>query len=392
MDEEIIFAITPTSGGVIKLENVICRELTIEKYWQILQGKGISLFAERRFGKSSIIRKMAENPTSDFVTIYKSVQGVKSIEDFVEVLFEKAQERELFNKNKLESVKSLWNNIADHLPEVLGVKLGKINQVWQKKLVILIKNIILSNPGKKLVFFLDEFSLMLNEMSTDDAAVLIGFLRDIVHDTFPDSLRFVYTGSISIDLILDKLKRADHNLGDPLNHTERERVLPFNKEQTSYFCQCLELGCQVELDDKLRNQIFKITDGIPYFIDKIFDRIRHQTPITRKSINDALDNAVNDPNDKTNLAYYYDRIADHYPNPEISYAALLQICNQGKMTEAEIVDHITAIIIDSQPRQIKDEIQRLWNDEYLSRKIIKKVRVYSFQFAIIKKWWEINKA
>ena len=391
MENKIAFPITPTSGGVIKLENVICRELIIERYWQILQIKGISLFAERRFGKSSIIRKMAKNPTSGFVTIYKSVQGVISIEDFVEVLFEKAQEEELFNKKKLAFIKNLWNNVADYLPEVLGVKLGKINHVWQKKLIVLIKNILLSNHDKKFVLFLDEFSLMLNEMSTNDAAILIGFLRDIVHDTFPDRLRFVYTGSISIDLILDKLKRAGHNLGDPLNHTERERVLPFDKEQTKYFCQCLELGCKVELDDKLRNQIFKITDGIPYFIDKIFDRIRHQTPITRKSINDALDSAVNDPNDNTNLAYYYDRISAHYPEPEISYAVLLHICNHGKLAEAEIEDHITAVI-DTQPRLIKDEIQRLWNDGYLKRNIIKKVRVYSFQFAIIKKWWETNKA
>lgn len=392
MDDKITFPITPTSGGVIKLKNVICREQTIERYWLILQGKGISLYAERRFGKSSIIRKMAENPIPGFVTIYKSVQGVKSIEDFVEVLFEKAQEKKLFNKKRLESVKGIWNNIADHLPEVLGVKLGKINHVWQKKLVILIKNILQSNPNEKLVLFLDEFSLMLNEMSTDDAAILIGFLRDIVHDTFPDRLRFVYTGSISIDLILDKLKRAGHNLGDPLNHTERERVSPFDKEQTSYFCQCLELGCKIELDDKLRNQIFKITDGIPYFIDKIFDRIRHQALITRKSINDALDAAVNDPDDKSNLAYYYDRISDHYPEPEISHAVLLQICNSGKLKEVEIVDHITAVVIDTQPRQIKDEIQRLWKDGYLTRKIIKKERIYSFQYAIIKKWWNTNKA
>ncbi|MFT6333550.1 MAG: hypothetical protein ACJATI_000277 [Halioglobus sp.] len=94
---------------------------------------------------------------------------------------------------------------------------------------------------------------MLDELSTDGAAVLVGFLRDIVHDQYPNKLRFIYTGSISIDLILDKLKRAGHNLGDPLNHTETERVQPFDKEQTVCFCKCLELGCVILLTVPIRN-------------------------------------------------------------------------------------------------------------------------------------------
>ena len=42
--------------------------------------------------------------------------------------------------------------------------------------------------------------------------------------------------------------------------------------------------------------------------------------------------------------------------------------------------------------EIQDEIARLWQDGYLTRIIEDKKRIYSFQYAIIKKWWEANKA
>lgn len=117
MIDKPIFSITPTSGGVIKLENVICRDAVINYYWQFLRIKGIPLFAERRFGKSSIIRKMANELMPEFVTIYKSVQGIKSIDDFVEVLYTKAKEEGLIDNKNTATLTKTWNTIADVVPE-----------------------------------------------------------------------------------------------------------------------------------------------------------------------------------------------------------------------------------------------------------------------------------
>lgn len=392
MNNKTEFSITPTSGGVISTKNVVCRELHIQRYWEILLTKGISLFAERRFGKSAILRKMKNETPEAFNSVYLSVQAINNSDEFVEDIYQSLKSNKLISLSNLTSIENVWNTFSEMVPEAFGAKFGKRNQVWKKKLNYLINNTLDSHQNKILVIFLDEYSLMLDAMDAADATELIGFLRDIVHENFPKRLRFVFAGSISIDLILDKIRKKGHNLGDPLNHTERTRVEPFDLIDTLFFCQCLELGCKITLNDELRRKIFDITGGIPYFIDKIFDRIRYQKEICAITIEIALENTINDPDDKTNLGYYYDRIQEHYPSPKISHSILKFLCFKEAISETDLINFIMNLYATHDEQEIQDEIARLWKDGYLSRIIEDKKRIYRFQYAIIKKWWEANKA
>ena len=53
-----IIPITPSTGGAVSPNNIIGRDNEVDLFWSILKKQGIALFAERRFGKSSILRKM----------------------------------------------------------------------------------------------------------------------------------------------------------------------------------------------------------------------------------------------------------------------------------------------------------------------------------------------
>ena len=387
-----IKSITPSSGGVLLPSNIVGRDEIIQYFWAILIVKGINLFAERRFGKSCVIRKMHHQTQTGFTSIYKSVQGVNTPEQFVDVLYDFAKEHSLFSDSIKGTIEKAWDTISARIPEAAGVKISTTHTIWQKKLLYLIKQILASNPKDILVIFLDEFSLMLDEMKTADAALVLGTLRDIVHDHFPTKLRFVYTGSIGIDLILDRIKKDGHNLGAPLNHLAKEKLPPFNHAQAIYFCKCLEKGCGISLAENVRVYIIQMSDGIPYFIDRIFDKIRYYSSIDKATIDAELNEILNDSSDSNNIEHFYDRIRGYYPDKELSHHILNIICQTDEaISEKDIADKVESIL--PRDRQtINEDLARLWRDGYLTRTTKNEERHFIFQFGIIKQWWKINKA
>jgi len=225
---------------------------------------------------------------------------------------------------------------------------------------------------------------MLDEMKSTDAALVLGILRDIVHDRFPKNLRFVYTGSIGIDLILDRIKNEGHNLGDPLNHLEKKKLPPFNKSQATYFCKCLEQGCRISLEDSLRDYVIKTTDAIPYFIDRIFSKIRYHSVIDKATIDKELNDIIDDSSDSNNIEHFYDRIREYYPDKNLSHSILNIICQLDEaLSENEIADKIQSQL-DKDRQIINDDLNRLWRDGYLDRTIKNGERYFSFQFQIMK--------
>lgn len=388
-----IISITPNSGGVLQPMNIVGRDELIQDFWELLKLRGINLFAERRFGKSCVIRKMDHQPQNGFISIYKSVQGVNTPEQFADILYEFAKEHGLFSDSIKGSMDKIWDKISARLPQAAGFKFSTTPTIWQNKLGYLIKQILASNPNHILVIFLDEFSLMLDEMDSADAALVLGTLRDMVHDHFPTKLRFVYTGSIGIDLILDRIRNDGHNLGAPLNHLEKKKLPPFDQAQAIYFCRCLEKGCGISLAENVRDYIISMSDAIPYFIDRIFDKIRyHQSSIDEATIDAELNEILNDSSDSNNIEHFYDRIRAYYPDKELSHHILNIICQADEpIPEKNIVDKIESILVRDR-QTINEDLNRLWRDGYLTRINKNGERHFIFQFRIIKQWWKINKA
>ncbi len=75
-----IIPITPSTGGAVAPKDIVGRDEEINLFWDVLEKQGIALFAERRFGKSSILRKMEAESKNGFITIYKPVEGISSPE------------------------------------------------------------------------------------------------------------------------------------------------------------------------------------------------------------------------------------------------------------------------------------------------------------------------
>lgn len=388
-----IIPITPSTGGLVAPNDIIGREIEISLFWEILKKQGIALFAERRFGKSSILRKMETDGHEEFITIYKPVEGISSPENVATVLLDRIKELDLIDEGAFKVLENLYNKTTQFVEEVKGIKLKKLEHTWQKQLYYLFKKLTEKHPDKKIVLMLDEFSIFLDKLSNDEAATVVGFFRNVTFEDGFKNIRFIYCGSIGIDLVLDKIKNDGHNIGDPLNHMKKHELKPFTNDKAKYFGDCLNQGCELNMPDELIVQICNRANNIPYFIDVIFDKLSKAKTTGQQAIDDAFKNVLDDTKGKESIKHFYDRIEDFYPNYKTSVYILnfVSKCNHP-VTETEITSNVLSNTTETDRIEINEEIERLKNDGYLLRTFMKDERVYDFKYSLLKLWWKRNKA
>ena len=388
-----IIPITPSTGGAVSINNVIGRDKEIKLFWSYLEKQGIALFAERRFGKSSILRKMENDGRKGFTCIYKPLEGITSPMNFAAALLDRVKELKLIDQGTFEKLENFYNKATEIVDEIKGIKLKKLEYTWQKQLFYLFKKLIEKHNNKVIVIMLDEFSIFLDELSKGEASSVIGFLRNITFEKEFKNIRLVYCGSIGIDLVLDKIKEDGHNIGDPLNHMKKYELETFTDDNALYFGKCLNLGCELNVSTVLIKQICKKANNIPYFIDIVFDKMSQEKKSNQKGVNNAFEELLDDTKGKESIKHFYDRIENFYPNDKLSIYILnfVSKCKEA-VSENEIANNVLSFTIETDRIEINVEIERLRNDGYLLRTIKNEERFYDFKHSLLKLWWKRNKA
>jgi len=390
----IPFPILPQRGGTVQPKNVVGRDNEIEDLWKFLAVTGFVLFAERRFGKSSLIRKMAAEGHSDFVVLYAQIQSIDSGNNLVDALNTEARLVKVLKGDTISKLQDLFGRIPISVTAIGSIGLEAKKQIWQQKLTSFIETVLAEYPDKIFVIFLDEFSLMLDKMEPAEAANIISFLRQLVASTFSTRLRFAFAGSIGIDLVLDKIEAAGHMLGSPLNQMEEYQLESFDEQRTFFFCKCLEMGVKKTLDDTLRSAIYRLTNGIPFFIDRIFshDQFEKAEKVSIELLEKIVMEVLTTNKNNEALDHFYDRIERYYKEKEMAYS-ILDLLSQSEgliMTELEIISKLN--IKDVNDRGVKEMLDKLRKDNYLKRSFKNDDRCFTFRYNLIRRWWKINKA
>ena len=396
-----IIPLTPSTGGILKPNQVIGRDAEVEQMINILKRQSINLSALRRSGKSSLLSKLnlKLDGLDQFKSIYLEVEGISNCDSFIEKLYLKFKADKIIKENAIKKIDKAFDNLLGRfssvgLPGGFSADLNKRRQLWEKQLDELLSAAIKNNPDKFIVISLDEFSIMLDKIEDrKEASELIGILRAVMHnEPFKSVVRFIYCGSIGIDLVLDKIKNAGNNIGQPLNHMYDFILNPLTNANALFLAKCFDKGCKTNLSEAEMTYICQLGENIPYYIDALFSLIRYQDSINKDTISEAYQTILENPNNKFEFKHFYERITLHYPNKEVSFSILnfLSKSNKAK-TEKAILNHLGS----EQPISRNDlinELDRLRTDDYLIRKIKKEERVYRFRYEILRKWWKINKS
>jgi hypothetical protein len=393
--------LTPSTGAVLNPDQVIGRDEDVKKIIDILEKQGVCLNAVRRFGKSSLLIKVKDvlNSRPGYRAIYLEVEGLSNCDSFISKLYNEFKKRKFINEKAAKKVDKAFNKLLDRFKKIglgslLEIELNERQQFWEKKLETLLTEAIKENPGKKLIICLDEFSILLDSIENKKEAIsLIGILRGLVHnEDFKEHIRFIYCGSIGIDLVVDELKKLDKNIGDPLNHMPPYDLKPLEPDDAFYLCKCFNLGCKIEVSDELILKVCDLCDNIPYYIDGLYSIFRYEPVIDNEVIDDAYKIMLNDSNGKFEFKHFYDRIKLYYPEKKVSLLILNALSkSKSWMSEVELYNIIN--VQNSFERELLiDEADRLKKDDYLERKEIENERYFRFKYRVLKGWWKVNKS
>ncbi|MEM9273912.1 MAG: ATP-binding protein [Cyanobacteria bacterium P01_F01_bin.143] len=373
-------------GGMIPPDQVIGRDQLISNLWSVLEQQSVTLSAERRMGKTTVIRKMAADGNADQLIIFRDVENVRSPVEFVELAWQDI-ENYLSNKGKARRVRDFLSSISG--VQFAGIKFPDIAKTHWKTLLTKAIEDLVENQDCQVVFLWDEIPFMLDNIDQEAAMEMLDTLRSL-RQTYPD-VRMVFTGSIGLHHIIKQLRQAGYS-GEPTNDMYPMDVPPLSLADATELTIRLIQGENIAtLNLQITaKEIAEAVGCIPFYIHHVVNRLKFidgaiDRDIVTKVINDSVVDALN----PWQMDHYRDRINNYYGEKQQVYALeILDILAiEPSLTFHELWNRLS---LNSQIRdkEMARTILRLLVKDYY---LIQEVKAYSFRYQLVGKYWELSR-
>lgn len=408
------YILIPTAG-TISDDKIVGREKEITQLKKILEGQSIVLDDIRRMGKTMLLKKFAylsvknNEPNK---AIYFIFQGTPNVNALTDVLL-----NELRGKGKHGWLKVQMNRCHELYKKFAGTKAEvKYNDVefsfalpafdgkWDSAFKSCIEDLADRQAEKEetLTLIFDELPIMLWEWITTgkaaDAMAFLDLLRTI-HYSMKDTnrVRFIFCGSIGMEVVLSKLKREFHYTGEPFNYTRTYHLPPMNKADADFLCECLYLS-DFHCDEETQRltyfgQIIEASNNLPYFINAIFAtlQIHFDSQLSSQTIKNSIRRVLTDTGSTFDVFKQLDeRLTTYYPNT----AKIMRNClNVLARAQSPLAEDDLKRQLPFEESETQSALETLWRDELLVRDFDENDnRHYQFKYNLIKQWWKLNKA
>ena len=380
-------------GGRLNTKDVVGRDNEIARYWRVLERQGLVISAERRIGKTHIVLKMRDECRSGFLPFYQDLEAVHSTAELIRSIYGTVH-HSLSTLPGLRAHIAKWSSL---LPGKIGsVDLPTGAGTWQVLLSRAFDDLIGIADDRLILMLWDEFPLMLHNLQRregDDAAIqVLDFLRAL-RLARADRLRFLFTGSIGLPLVLRSLRKAG-NTNDPVNDMLSLTVPPMAQEDTCDLAAALleETRADAAQIPELASRIAGEVGGFPYYIHHVVDQLDQlRRPPALEDVSSAVDTLVYDPHDPANLNYYVTRLSSYYADDERSLALVVldTMAGQASPTPVEeflnLCKHRDPSLADEQLREV---LTALAEDHYIEPTKCAGGAAYDFRWQLVKKWWQ----
>ena len=374
-------------GGRLQPEDVIGRDREIARYWQVLDRQGLVISAERRIGKTHILFKMEAECPDSYLAIYQDLEAIHSAGGLVRSIYAAA------DSGSFKAKVAKW---SDLLPSRIGsIHLPSADTAWQTFLPDAFDRLIELSGDKRILFLWDEFPLMLHNIQKNESAQtaiqLLDYLRTLRLDK-PDKLRFLFTGSVGLHLVLRTLRKSG-SANAPINDMMSDTVPPMAEEDTCLLAAELLKGTRAAKEDipEMAKQIAKRVGGFPYYVHHVVDQLDQlQGPPAFFDVSSAIEKLVHDSQDPANFNYYVTRLDTYYSSDDrarallvldtlaeqqspCSFSSLLNLCRHRDASLPE--------------EELRTALTMLSEDHYIEAQELNGETVHDFRWQLVKKWW-----
>jgi hypothetical protein len=391
-------------GGQLAPNDVVGRDREIEQLWAHLDKQSVVITAERRMGKTSVVKKMMAEQPERIYWVYQEIEGIQSPLKFAEAIIHEIRTYLSLG----ERTKGNWQKFRQAMSEAkfMGVNVPKATETdWQDRLISVMADLSAQlfqlSPDLLFVFFWDELPMAIDnirkECGNSAAMAVLDTLRSI-RQTHAN-LRMVYTGSVGLHHVVSTLKTNGY-LGTPTNDMYPFNLLPLAEIDALELARELSIGEGLVMNDRevVAQTLVTAVDCIPFYIHASIDRLKRKpSPITADTVLEMIQYSLSTAN-PWDIDHYQTRIKSYYGAErwrialqtldEIALAdsalTFKDICDRVKMQNLNLFDNK---LLDSKPfdtEMLRDILKLLQQDHYLDRDV---AGAYRFRFRLIQQYW-----
>lgn len=382
-------------GGNLDPDRVYGRDQLIALLWERLENQSILMNAERRIGKTQILRKMLAEPKTGWKPVFRDLEHVHSAHEFAELVYDDVQQ---FLGNGTRAKNFVQRLLEDNETDYVNLR----SRTWKKLLISAVEDLMKSGLTNRLVFLWDEVPYMLESIrkNSNDGPQAAAEVLDTIRSLRVEQERFrvILTGSIGLHHVLGKLSAA----GIPTsakNDLFPVTVTPLAPPDAEQLAADLLDGEKIKCEsrEEAAATIAAEVDYFPFYIHHIVAGLRiEQLPATEINIKDFVARQLVNAADPWQLAHYRTRLSSYYPdNDDARNAAIILdvLTLADDPADSLAVDNILerasgrgSTVTD------RDDLLRLLRlmdaDHYLSRDT---AGGYRFRFPLIRRWWKLDR-
>jgi len=382
------------------ISSIIGRNVEMKNIIQLLNSQSVVLSSHRRMGKTFLLKKIAASEASSFNFVLMIEQGTKSPEEFVYNMYKILQDENLITIGKGKRF-SNWYEKTIAGKEIKEMKLPSFRAHWKEALRNIIEDLLVEQEDKVTVIMIDEFPIMLYEFITEyklvsEAIELLDTLRKIRQIYSDKGIRFVYCGSIGINVVLDKLKELHSYAGEPINDMSLEILDKMSIEDARELVKHLAKTRDININPNKKETIellCKSVDCLPFYIDLLIKNIDlNHNSISVESVSQETKKLIETAGNQGQFNHYVDRISTYYDKDisKVSKTILNWLSNENALVEEKEIINMLSQKIKIQEEDVKLILKKLFDDLYLDRQIKDSKRFYRFKYDLVRQWWMIN--
>lgn len=386
-------------GNIAKGDDMWDRKAEIDHIWKSLEKTSVFLKAPRRFGKTSIMFNLFENPRLGYETVFFDAEGRNDPEDFVVALAVDLISNSKFKKAVISTKK--WFKEAFQRIEEIGLATARlklkdhVRQGWQDKGFEILSCVAESH--KKILFIIDELPTLIQNIATKHenhaACEFLNWFRQIrQHPKLPE-FRWLVGGSIGIEYILEKVGTGPRTIND----FEIINIGAFSGEEGRGYVKALLVGDGgiKRVSNVAIEKIMELVGPpVPYFIQilaseslKAMERLR-RTTLTPEAIEEVFHGQVLGPASKTYFMHYYQRLKEYYTPglARIAHRLVLEVARCKRKGKQDLWRLFKAHSTEKPDESAFNSLMTdLENDFYIIYNYADKT--YGFSTNILRAWW-----
>lgn len=358
-------------GGALHPDQVFGRDDLLAQIVGTLGNQGVSLVAERRSGKTSVLTLLEHRHPEGMTVLKLSVEGVTSPVELTRRIADVA--RPHAKPDFASRLVSMVENLG-----ITGV--GPVSRQpdlapdrWKQILRDILEGLA-DSPGI-MVLVLDELPYALQAIAKDgtshQAREVLDVFREARQNTPGRSLRFIYCGSIGLHHVLKEIRDGSW---DPTNDLATITVAPLGVANATRLASALltneKVACGDSVDD-VAEAIARLSEGVPFYIQSLVGKCRaSDTPILAADIDEIFAKAITDSQDPLHVEHLEARLHEYYGTHAEKAACLLDIvaeAGSGVITFDEIARIAGTKRSDLESDEIRTLLGLLQRDHYLVR-------------------------